>query len=190
MLHTSEHQNTMIKNAYSYFITNDVEDSLSFYALNIIKRYIQSHGTVKDPVSVFAASLYISGRHPYTFPNRETRTDFAKTYQIKTSSLEWYIESIINTLDFIKIYDYRQYPYYIDPEGIIQTVLTSVLAERKTESQIKHVLGINRYHEDGIATDVTNRIVERLKLVPEAFKDQIKNFVLNQLRAETSEIDP
>ena len=167
----------VIKDAYHYYVTMDVSDNMSFYALDIISRYLSHHEMVKDNRSFYAAALYIAQRHPYTYPNHETKSDFAKNSKIKSSSLEWYVDTIASSLYFIKIHDARHFPYYLDPHGIITSVIAGIISDQLNEGKIKHVLGIGAIDQSQITQDISARVVDRLKLVPPVFKPQIESVI-------------
>ncbi|MHA1712458.1 MAG: hypothetical protein ACTSW4_00180 [Candidatus Ranarchaeia archaeon] len=176
--------NTIIRDAYQYYVELGVEDNVVFYALNVIRRFLTCHEGIKEPRPFYAAVLYIAKRHPFTYPNHTIKADFANKSRIKISSLEWYTDMINSTLGFYKIYDRRHFPYFLDPYGIIHQVISAVIRDRLDEAKIKQMLGLSSLNIRQVARDVTNWIVNRLKLLPAVFKTQIQAYIVSLIRAK------
>ena len=138
--------------------------------------------------SFYAAGMYIANRHPYSYPNHETKAQFVRRTQIRISSMEWYNDAIITDLGFIKIHDNRHYPYYIDPEGIIYRVLHGIVKDAVSESAVKQLLGkpIVDYQKQSL--EITNQLTGRLKLMPAVFKVQLEGLI-QRLFQETFEAE-
>ena len=167
----------LFQDAYKFYIKLDVNDKLRLYSLAILGRYLLVHDTIKDMESFYAAGMYIANRHPYSYPNHETKSQFAKRTQVRISSMQWYNDAIITKLGFIKIHDNRHYPYYIDPEGIIYRVLHGIVKDAATESTVKQLLGkpIVEYQKQSL--EIASQLTARLKLIPAVFKVQLEGLV-------------
>ncbi len=180
----SEEETNLVREAYKFFIKNDVEEVLSVYATAILKRYIKVAGLPKEREAAYAAAVYLASRHPFSFPNPVSKGEFAEKFGLKASSLEWYAENICENLEFIKIYDYNRFPYYIDPESVIGAVLKSVVRSTVEEVSVRTILGIEIMGEEAIVEGLVERLVDRLKIVPPVFKGEMHRVIRNLMKEE------
>jgi len=174
----------LIREAYKFYVKNDVRDALAFGAIALIDRYLRVAKLPKEEDAMFVAALYLISRHPFSFANHTSKQEFAEQFGIKASSLEWYSENLAEKLGFIRIYDYRHFPYYIDPEGVINSVILSVVRLTVEELMIRTVLGVEVFDEDEAIDGIVDRLVDRLKIVPSVFKPEIRRLVSEYMSKE------
>ncbi|MGQ9721124.1 MAG: hypothetical protein ACUVXA_07360 [Candidatus Jordarchaeum sp.] len=174
----------LIKEAYKYYVKNDVRDALAFGALSLINKYLQVAKLPKEEDAMFIAALYLISRHPFSFANHTSKQEFAEQFGIKATSLDWYSENITEKLGLIRIYDYRHFPYYIEPEGIINSVILSVVRLTVEELMVRTLLGVETFNEDEAIDGIVDRLVERLKIVPNVFKQEIRRIVSEYMSQE------
>ncbi|MEX2706319.1 MAG: hypothetical protein ACTSSA_02920 [Candidatus Freyarchaeota archaeon] len=174
----------LIREAYKFYVKNDVRDALAFGAVALIDRYLRVAKLPKEEDAMFVAALYLISRHPFSFANHTSKQEFAEQFGIKASSLEWYSENLAEKLGFIRIYDYRHFPYYIDPEGVINSVILSVVRLTVEELMIRTVLGVEVFDEDEAIDGIVDRLVDRLKIVPSVFKPEIRRLVSEYMSKE------
>lgn len=179
-----EEEAKLVKEAYKFFIKNNVEEALSVYASAILKRYVEAAGLPKEREAAYVAAIYLASRHPFSFPNPVSKEEFAEKFGLKASSLEWYSESISETLSIIKIYDYNRFPYYIDPESVIGAVIRSVVKSTVEEVGVRVVLGIEVMSEENIVEELVERLVDRLKIVPPVFKGEMYRIIRKLMKEE------
>ncbi|MBS7287476.1 MAG: hypothetical protein KIH01_01675 [Candidatus Freyarchaeota archaeon] len=179
-----EEETRLVRDAYKFFIKNEVEEALSVYATAILKRYVEAVGIPKEKEAAYVAAMYLAGRHPFSFPNSVSKEEFAERFGLKASSLEWYTESISEKLGFIKIYDYNRFPYYIDPESVIGAVLKSVVKSTVEEISVRMILGIEVMSEEDVVEELVERLVDKLKIVPPVFKGEMHRVIRNLMREE------
>lgn len=179
----AEHLN-LIKEAYKFYVKNDVRDALAFGAISLINKYLELAKLPKEEDAMFVAALYLISRHPFSFANHTSKQEFAEQFGIKATSLEWYSENLAEKLGFIRIYDYRHFPYYIDPEGVINSVILSVVRLTVDELMVRTVLGVETFTEDEAIDRIVDRLVERLKIVPNEFKPEIRRLVSEYISEE------
>ena len=96
----------LIREAYKFYVKNDVRDALAFGAVALIDRYLRVAKLPKEEDAMFVAALYLISRHPFSFANHTSKQEFAEQFGIKASSLEWYSENLAEKLGFIRIYDF------------------------------------------------------------------------------------
>jgi len=184
----SEEEVELIKDAYKFFVKNDGEEALSVYAVTILKRYVEAAGLPKEREAAYTASIYLASRHPFSFPNHVSKGEFAERFRLKASSLEWYAETISERLGFIKIYDYNRFPYYIDPESVIGTVLCSVVKSTVEEIGVRTMLGIEVMNEDEVVEGLVERLVDRLKIVPPIFRREMHRVIRELMYREIEKL--
>jgi hypothetical protein len=174
----------LIKEAYSFYVKNDFRDPLAFGAIALINRYLKVAKLPKEEDAMFAAAIYLVSRNPFSFANHTSKQEFAEQIGIKPASLEWYSENLAEKLGFIRIYDYRHFPYYIDPEGVINCVITSVVRQTVEELMVRTVLGVEIFNEVEATEAIVDRLVDRLKIVPNVFKPEIHRLVSEYMSEE------
>jgi hypothetical protein len=177
-----------VRDAHEYFKENNVDERYEAVALDLIRRYISMEGKPRELEPLYAASLYLVTRHPWSHPNPLTRTEFASKLRIKESSLEWYADSIIEKLGFDVFHDHSQLPFYVDPRGTISSVIDSVV---RTSVSEEVVLGIVR--GGAVAPSVlAERIVERLcrvvKILPNAFERDLFTLVEKKIGEQSERL--
>ena len=174
----------LIKEAYKFYVKNDVRDVLAFGAVTLLNRYLRVAKLPKEDVAMFVAALYLVSRHPFSFANHTSKQEFAEQFGIKATSLEWYSENLADKLGFIRIYDYRHFPYYIDPEGVINSVILSVVRLTVEELAVRTLLGVETFEENEAIEGIVDRLVDRLKIVPSVFKPEIRRIVSEYMAKE------
>ncbi|MEM1659176.1 MAG: hypothetical protein QXK94_09100 [Candidatus Jordarchaeales archaeon] len=184
----SEEEARLVKDAYKFFIKNDIEETLSIYAAALIKRYVKAAGVPREREAAYAAAIYLASRHPFSFPNPVSKEEFAERFGLKASSLEWYTESMVENLGIIKIYDYNRFPYYIDPESVIGAVIRSVVKSTVEELGVRALLGIEAISEEVVVEELVERLVDKLKIVPPVFKNEMYRVVRSIMREEMEKV--
>jgi hypothetical protein len=174
----------LVKEAYKFYVKNDFRDALAFGAIALINRYLKVAKLPKEEDALFAAAIYLVSRNPFSFANHTSKPEFAEQIGIKTASLEWYSDNLAKTLGFIKIKDYRHFPYYIDPEGVINSVITSVVRQTVEELMVRTVLGVEIFNKVEATDAIVDRLVDRLKIVPNVFKPEIQRLVSEYMNVE------
>lgn len=183
-----EEEARLVRDAYKFFIKNEVEEALSVYATAILKRYVEVAGIPREKEAAYVAAIYLAGRHPFSFPNSVSKEEFAEKFGLKASSLEWYTESITENLGLIKIYDYNRFPYYIDPESVIGAVLKAVVKSAVEEISVRTILGIEVMSEETVVEELVERLVDKLKIVPPVFKGEMHRVIRSMMREEIKKV--
>ncbi|WXG41658.1 MAG: hypothetical protein WED07_12995 [Candidatus Freyarchaeum deiterrae] len=174
----------LVKEAYKFYVKKDFRDALAFGAIALINRYLKVAKLPKEEDAMFAAAIYLVSRNPFSFANHTSKQEFADQIGIKPASLEWYSENLSEKLGFIRIYDYRHFPYYIDPEGVINSVITSVVRQTVEELTVRTILGVEIFNEVEATDAIVDRLVDRLKIVPNVFKPEIRRLVSEYMIVE------
>jgi len=175
---------TKFQKKSSKFSTNILKDDCRLYlqkgfdtesaikAIDLLQRFFKFNYPTQDTEknAIFAAAIYIVSRSPSTFPNDMSIPQFSKIFNVKATSIEWFLKKIIKKLKIIKIHDLRNYPYFIDSKSVIAKVIESVTYKELTTTKIKDILGLDKYDKDTVASSVVDELMYRLKILPSVFK--------------------
>ena len=127
----NDYMQSYVKEAYKFYKDHGVKQTYAYYAIDIIIRYLIKLGSSwpRERNVLYIAALYIASRHPFSHPNPNSRIEFARRFQIRTSSINWYVTRIVNELSFFKVYDTHSRPYFIDSSGIIHVLSARIFAD-------------------------------------------------------------
>ncbi len=175
----------VIRDAHEYYVQNRIDERYEYVALDIVRRYVAHEGLPRESDSLFAAALYIVTRHPWSHPNPLTKTEFAAKLRIKESSIEWYVDSIVEKLGFLLLRDRTQLPFYVDPEGTISSVITSVVRASVREEIVRSVVRGTVLSPDALAERIVDRLCNVVKIVPGAFLHDLYSIVQQRIELES-----
>ncbi|NVM28648.1 MAG: hypothetical protein HWN65_07370 [Candidatus Helarchaeota archaeon] len=172
---------TYVREAYKFYKDHGVKRSYAFYAVDIIIRYLIKLGSSwpRERNVLYIAALYIASRHPFSHPNPASRYEFAKRFQIKTSSINWYVTRITSELQFVKVYDTHSRPYYIDSSGIIYTLSSSVTRSHVNEHYIRQVALGEPIEINIIADAIIAELVDTLRLIRPVFRRELRRLIIS-----------
>ncbi len=172
----------VIRDAHEFFVENRIDERYEYMALDLIRRYVAREGLPRDTDPFFAAALYVVTRHPWSHPNPLTKTEFAAKLRIKESSIEWYTDSLVEKIGLILLRDRTQLPFYIDPQGTIASVISSVVRTSVSEEVVRSIAHGTVISSDILAERIVDRLCNVVKIVPAAFSQDL--YVLVQRRIE------
>ncbi|NVM52786.1 MAG: hypothetical protein HWN66_03715 [Candidatus Helarchaeota archaeon] len=175
-----------VREAYKFYKDHGVKKTYAFYAIDLIIRYLIKLGSSwpRERNVLYIAALYIASRHPFSHPNPTSRLEFAKRFQIKTSSINWYVTRITNELEFFKVYDSHSRPYFIDSSGIIHVLTASISRTRVNEHFIRQVALDEPIEINIIADEIVAQLVDKLRLIPSIFKRELRRLILSFIERE------
>jgi len=177
----NEYIQSYVREAYKFYKDNDVKEAYNFYAIDIIIRYLIKLGSSwpRERNVLYIAALYIADRHPFSYPNPTSRYEFAKRFQIKSSSINWYVNRITEELNFFKLFDSHSRPYFIDSSGLIHVITISISQTRVNEYFIRQIALNEPIEENIIADDIIAQLVDKLRLIPPIFRRELHRLVLS-----------
>ncbi len=164
----------------------DLDKNIIPVALDISIRYIKNSipSEPREKDVLYCAAYFIAIRHPFSHPSNVTRDGFADQFNIKTTSLDWYINRILTELNFIRIHDLQTIPYFIDPTSLIYTVTISIIHSNLSENLINAIIYKKLPDVNILVDKITGILVDRLKILPEIFKRSLRGLVLDIIRGE------
>ncbi|MHC1592132.1 MAG: hypothetical protein ACXQS8_08590 [Candidatus Helarchaeales archaeon] len=168
-----------IKSASEFYSKQDLDRDLMIVAIDLIVRYLKriAPARPRDLEVLYAAAYHVASRHPFSHPNSQTKEKIAVKFGIKLSSLSWYVQRLLEDLEFIRLYDEQGRPYYIDPQGLISAVLHSITSKCLNEHLIKTV--INNGYPDVFTVQerVVATLIENLRIIPEVFRRDLQFYI-------------
>ncbi len=177
----------LLREGYQFYMKHNVKASVCFYALRIAAKYLMNCGKPREKKlnSFFASCLFIASRNPWSHPNHRSKKDFADHFQIKKiSSLEWYLSNLVEKLGLIIIYDDYHFPYFLDPEDVMFSVITSVIKTELENSFVKALLEVETFNKGVLIEEIIDILVNRLKVIPTDFSREIGKIVLDLIEKE------
>jgi len=159
-----------LKDAYEFFGNYAVKESYKIFAMKVIAKYITKAGFPRDQKTLNAAALYIVNRLPASYPNHSSKKEFADRLEISESSLDWYVNSIIEQLDFFTLRDRKNFPYYIEKDGITFAVISSVVKVFVEESIVQGLAEIKPFDIKNIVDQILDMLITTLRIVPPVFR--------------------
>ncbi|MFW9919334.1 MAG: hypothetical protein ACFFED_07030 [Candidatus Thorarchaeota archaeon] len=178
----------MIRDAHQYFIQHRIDENYQMMALDLIRRYISQEGPPRDPDPLFGAALYMVTRHPWSHPNPLTKTEFAMKLRMKESSLEWYTDSIADKLGFVVLHDKNQLPFFVDSQGTIASVISSVVRASVGEEIVRSVTSNSMVASFTLAQKIVDRLCNIVNIVPLAFEQELQTLVQRMIEEESERL--
>lgn len=178
----------MIRDAHQFFLQHKIDENYQTMALNLIRRYISQEGPPREPDPFFGAALYMVTRHPWSYPNPLTKTEFAMKLRMKETSLEWYTDSISDKLGFVVLHDKNQLPFFVDSQGTIASVITSVVRTSVGEEVVKSVVTNSALASFTLAQKIVDRLCNIVNIVPNAFERELQALVQRMIDEESEKL--
>lgn len=178
----------VVRNAHEFFRENKIDERYENMALDIVRRFVSKEGIPREADPFFGAALYMVTRHPWSHPNPLTKTEFANKLRMKESSLEWYTESIAEKLGFVILHDNTHLPFFMDPQGIIASVVSSVVSSSVGEVIIRGIVSGSPPSYSKLAEGIVDRLCNVVKIVPSVFEQEIHNLVRRKIEDESKKL--
>ena len=185
-----EYIRNIIKEANKIYKNFNLDIDIIPVALDIIIRYIKKTipSEPREKNVLYLAAYYIVKRHPFAYPSYITRESFSIPFDIKTTSLDWYVNRILSDLNFIRIHDSQMKPYFIDRASLIFTVTHSIARSQLSEFLINAVINKKMHDVNIIVDDIVAILLDRLKILPEIFRRSVRTIVMDMTRAEIKDL--
>jgi hypothetical protein len=181
-LHTPDLQVLNTKDRITIDLLKDGIEFLEKFELNtnylldtisLVYRYLETQKKIPHNLYKFLiAAYYIISRHPFAFPVHEIKKKFCSKFGIEVSSLEYCVEKISNSLNYIKILDDMNYPYYLDPKRDLSMNIIKTIVKDKIDKSMMNFLLYNKSINSQILTEelVCDIIFEHKAFPEELFR--------------------
>ncbi|MDF1538103.1 MAG: hypothetical protein P1Q69_04290 [Candidatus Thorarchaeota archaeon] len=178
----------LVRDAHQFFKENRIDENYQMMALDLIRRYASQEGLPREPDPFFGAALYMVTRHPWSHPNPLTKIEFASKMRMKESSLEWYTNSISEKLGFMVLHDKNQLPFFVDPDGTIANVVSSVIKASVGEEVVRSIVTGSVVSPNALAERIVDRLCNVVNIVPSAFEQELQSLVQNKIDEESNRL--
>ncbi|MFX1446281.1 MAG: hypothetical protein ACFFHV_23040, partial [Promethearchaeota archaeon] len=118
----------------------------------------------------FVAAYYIISRHPFAFPVHETKENFCEKFNLPVSSLDYCVDKITSTLNYIKILDDINFPYFVDPKRDISLKFIRNLIKSKVD---KAMMTFLVYDQPINSQLITEELVNEAIFEQNAFPEEL-----------------
>ncbi|MHA2287889.1 MAG: tetratricopeptide repeat protein [Promethearchaeota archaeon] len=111
------------------------DDEIRYRFLNMVLRldYTKVESTLSDEVDFDKILLFLSINHPDNYPNHLTPQEFALKYNIKLTTLKFFVEKIVEdelyAIRFFKLNVDNKYTYYIQTEERLEKILSVIIED-------------------------------------------------------------
>jgi len=128
------------------------------------------------------AAYYIVSRHPQAFPVHESKKKFCKQFGIKPNSLDYSVQKILCELNFIKILDDKNYPYFIDIMSDIGFKLANdVIKGMVDKAMMKFLLYSQPVNSQILAEEMTTKLIFEMNIFPEELFRQFYDIIYESI---------
>ncbi len=190
-----------------FFKDYDIEgDGIKYRFLNMVLRldYTKVESTLSDEVDFDKILLYLAINHPDQYPNYITAKDFAVEYDIKLTTLNFFIEKIVEDniypIRFFKLNIGNKYTYYIQAEERLEKMLNVIIEDyirrftylskfQKASGVQYHIPDINELLEDITSEMCSNLFHDDLKPALKKFLPEYIEHLAYKFESEKNLID-
>jgi len=165
------------KKAIKFFENCNIKDeNIHFRFLNNILRldYEEVKPILKDEENFYKILLFLSINHPNNYPNYISSEDFSKTYQIKKTTLDFFIEEIsegkIYPIRFFKLRKPPEERYFFQSDGTLEKMLRVI-----TENEITKASYLNRLYSESTTSMPTIDMKSIIKNIAEKSCESLFN---------------
>lgn len=176
----------LIENGTNFLKQFDIDHKHLLDTISLTLRYLRLNN--KIPLNLyefFVAAYYIISRHPFAFLAHETKKDFCKKFGTPIASFEYCVDKITTTINYIRILDELNFPYFIDPKrDICLGIIRKMVKNRLEKVMMRFLL----YHEPVNSQIITDELVceaiFKQKAFPEEFFRQLFEIIFELVEKE------
>ena len=181
----------LIKDGKEFMESFDINPDLLMDAVNMVYRYLKLQDKIPHNLYKFYIGAYfIILRHPFAFPAHQSKEDFCEKFNMKVSSLEYCVDLLSNSLNYIKILDDMNFPYFMDPKLDLSLKVIKTIIKNKVDSAMMNFLLNNQSINSQILTEeLVCDIVFEHKAFPEELFRQLYEIVFNQVENHLVDYD-
>lgn len=179
----------LLKEGMEFLEKFDIKQELKVDTINTVYRYLKSVDRIPHNLYKFyIAAYFIVSRHPFAFPAHQTKENFCKIFGIKVSSLEYCVEILLKNLDYIKILDDMNFPYYVDPKNDLSLRLIRTIVKNKVkESMMKFLLYNSPVNSQILTEELVCDIIFEHNAFPEELLRQLYGIVFELVEDQFSD---
>jgi hypothetical protein len=167
----------LIKQGKEYLEQFDVNPDLMLDTYSLVYRYLRKTRIIPHNLyKFFIAAYYIVSRHPFAFPAHQSKAEFSEQFGLPINSLEYSVDKIITSLDYIRILDDMNYPYFIDPKHDLSLKFIKTVVKSKVDKKMMQFL---LYEEPINSQILTEELVTEILFEHNAFPEELMRQLYN-----------
>ncbi|MFX1378675.1 MAG: hypothetical protein ACFFA4_06240 [Promethearchaeota archaeon] len=176
----------LIKDGQEFLQQFDINTDFLLDTISVVYRYLRNNGKIPHNLyKFFVTAYYIISRHPFAFPVHETKKDFCKKFNLPVSALDYCVEKITNSLNYIKILDDMNFPYFVDPKRDISLKFIKNIIKSKVDKAMMTFLVYDQPINSQILTeDLVNEAIFEQKAFPEELFRQLFEIAFDYVEEE------
>ena len=176
----------LLKDGQDFLEKFDINTDLLLDTASLVYKYLRNN--VKIPHNLFKffiAAYYIISRHPFTFPTHETKKEYCEKFCLQVSSLEYCVEKITDSLNYIKILDDMNFPYFVDPKrDIALNVIKKLIKSKVDKAMMNFLLCHQSINSQILSEELVHEVVFEQKAFPEELFRQLYEIVFEYVERE------
>ncbi|MCK5299041.1 MAG: hypothetical protein KAJ76_09055, partial [Candidatus Heimdallarchaeota archaeon] len=104
--------------------------------------------------------------------------------KVPETSLDWYVSSITENLEFFTLRDRKNFPYYVERDGITFAVISSVVKVFVEESIVQGLAELKPFDIKNVVDQILDMLITKLRIVPPVFRRDLTNKIEADLQEE------
>lgn len=159
----------LLKDGVEFLEEFDNNYEIIMDVVSIIYRFLKNNNKIPHNLyKFFIAAFYIVSRHPQAFPAHESKRKFCKKFGIKPGSLDYSVEKLTYKLNFIKILDDKNYPYYMDLKTDIGFKLAKGIVKQEVDkAMMNFLLNHQPINSQILCEELITKLVFEMNVFPE-----------------------
>lgn len=161
----------LIKDGLEFLENFQINPDFLLDTVSLVYKYLRKIRKIPHNLYKFFVSAYfIISRHPFAFPAHEPKKEFCKKFGLQISSLDYCIEKMTNTLNYLIILDDMNFPYYIDPKRDLSLNLIKTIVKDTVDKAMMNFL---LYHQSINSQILTEELVCKIIFDQKAFPEEL-----------------
>lgn len=176
----------LIKAGQDFLKKFEIKKELLHDTISIIYKFLKRSEKIPHNLyKFFVAAYYMISRHPISFPNHEPKKKFCQVFGIQSSSLDYSVERLVKTLNFVKILDDNNYPYYFNPSTDLGfKIAKRVIIDKVERAMMDFLLSNQPINTQILSEELTTKIIFEMEIFPEELLRQFYNIIHDLIEAE------
>ncbi len=179
-------QYEIISQAYNLLTSKSgLNNRIILYSLSLIARIIDEANINIDEVYFWAAA-YIASHKPNHRFYALSLEDYCSNNNLDRIKLERVLQEYTEKLNLIIFPDNSDNVFYLDRDDVVFSVIRASARESLRKAVLKKILGLGELDLNNLAEDVTNYLIDNLKLLPPEFNKSCTKIVKSLFIEESS----
>ena len=176
----------LLKDGQDFLEQFDINTDLLLDTSSLVYKYLRNNGKIPHNLfKFFIAAYYIISRHPFSFPAHETKNEYCEKFGLQVSSLEYCVEKISDSLNYIKILDDMNFPYFVDPKrDIALNVIKKLIKSKVDKAMMNFLLCHQSINSQILSEELVHEVVFEQKAFPEELFRQLYDIVFEYVERE------